>query len=98
MNWYDLLDVFKHRENPIIIKECFGFGLKEVITKLNEYDFIDIRWDKLNDGLLSMFIAADIYNNKYDKKISNEKMKELVEYNEIDCKTLQILLKFIREF
>ena len=39
-----------------------------------------------------------IYNNKYDKKISNEKMKELVEYNEIDCKTLQILLKFIREF
>ena len=98
INWYDLLEVFKHRDHPIIIKECFGFGLKEIINKLNFYNYINIQWNKLDDGLLSMFIAGDIYKNTYNKKQANEKMKSLVEYNEIDCKTLQILLKFIREF
>ena len=98
INWYDLLEVFKHRDHPIIIKECFGFGLKEIINKLNFYNYIDIKWNKLDDGLLSMFIAAEIYKNNYNKKQSNDKMKSLIEYNEIDCKTLQILLKFIREF
>jgi hypothetical protein len=98
LKWYDLLEVFKHKDQPIIIKECFGFGLKEIINKLNSYNFINIKWNKLDDGLLSMFIAADIYNGVYDKKKANEKMKSLIEYNEIDCKALHILLKFIREF
>ena len=52
----------------------------------------------MDDGLLSMFMANEIYKNTYETKQSNEKMKSLIEYNEIDCKTLQILLKFIREF
>ena len=98
LKWYDLLEVFKHRDYPIIIKECFGFGLKEIINKLNEYNFINIKWNKLDDGLLSMFMANEIYKNTYDNKQSNEKIKSLIEYNEIDCKTLQVLLKFIREF
>jgi hypothetical protein len=98
LKWYDLLEVFKNRDYPIIIKECFGFGLKEIINKLNEYDFINIKWNKLDDGLLSMFMANEIYKNTYDNKQSNDKMKSLIEYNEIDCKTLQVLLKFIREY
>ena len=59
---------------------------------------INIKWNKLDDGLLSMFMANEIYKNTYDNKQSNEKMKSLIEYNEIDCKTMQVLLKFIREF
>ena len=98
INWYDLLEVFKHRDHPIIIKECFGFGLKEIINKLNFYNYINIKWNKLDDGLLSMFIAVENYKDTYNRTQTNEKMKSLVEYNEIDCKTLQILLKFIREF
>ena len=98
LKWYDLLEVFKHKDHPIIIKECFGFGLKEIINKLNFYNYINIKWNKLDDGLLSMFIAYEIYKGSYNEKQNDEKMKSLIEYNEIDCKTLQILLKFIREF
>ena len=77
-----------------------GFTEKEVDgVKFKLYDYPDnIKWNKLDDGLLSMFMANEIYKNTYDNKQSNEKMKSLIEYNEIDCKTMQVLLKFIREF
>jgi hypothetical protein len=93
-NWYDLLKIFKHDLFPIIIKECFGFGLKEIVKKLDEYGYIKLKWSALDDGLLSSFIARDIYNDACDN--SNKEMYSIIEYNYIDCKALYLLLEWMR--
>jgi len=95
LNWYDLLNVFKYPEYPIIIKECFGFGLKNIIKKLNEYGEINIVWSDLDDGLLSSFIARDIYNNKNND--SNKNMYNIIKYNLVDCKAMLILIEWMRK-
>lgn len=94
LNWYDLLKVFKHPEYPIIIKECFGFGLKSIVKKLNELKEINIYWSELDDGLLSSFIARDIYYSK--SKEPDKQMYEIVKYNWIDCKAMWVLIQWMR--
>jgi hypothetical protein len=95
LNWFDLLKVFKYDEEPIIIKECFGFGLKEIVKKLNDYGEITLSWSDLDDGLLSSFIARDIYNKKCSLDPNNE-MYSIIEYNYNDCKALYLLLDWMR--
>jgi len=92
--WYDLLKIYKHEDNPIILKECFSFGLKEIVKKLNEYNFIELSWPELDDGLLSSFIANDIYNNKINEKDIN--IIKIVEYNYIDCIAIHKILIWMR--
>ncbi len=96
--WYDLLSVFKYDESPIIIKECFGFGLKEIVKKLNDHKLIKLVWPELDDGLLSSFVAKNIYKNKIEIQEKNKNMIEIVEYNYIDCLAISILLDFIRNY
>ena len=95
LNWYDLLNVFKYPEHPIIIKECFGFGLKNIVKKLNEFCEINIVWSDLDDGLLSSFIARDIYDNKNNN--SNKDMYDIIKYNLIDCKAMMVLVEWMRK-
>jgi hypothetical protein len=96
LNWYDLLKVFKYPDHPIIIKECFGFGLKEIIKKLNDHNEINLTWSDLDDGLLSSFIAKDIYDN-INITNPNSNMFDIIEYNYIDCKALFELLQWMRK-
>ena len=97
--WYDLLKIFKHDEYPIIIKECFGFGLKEIVRKLKQHNFIDTEWSSLDDGLLSSFIARNIYLNKKDDINNiNKEMVSIVEYNYIDCRAMLDVLEWMRRF
>jgi hypothetical protein len=95
LNWFDLLKIFKDKEYPIIIKECFGYGLKEVVNKLNKYNYIKLNWPDLDDGLLSCFIAKDIYDNK-SPTINNKNMVNLTEYNYVDCFALFEILNWLR--
>lgn len=103
--WFDLLMVFRDRKNPIIIKNCISFKLKDIVKKLNEYDLLSLKWDELDDGLLSSYKAHDIYENNiypfdYIPDISmNLKLVELnsiIKYNEIDCKAVFLLLQLVR--
>jgi hypothetical protein len=93
--WYDLLRVFKYSDEPIIIKNCFSFGLKDIVKNLNSRGMIDLSWPELDDGLLSSFIAKDIYQNK---NISITNMISIVEYNYIDCLALDKLLVWMRNY
>ncbi len=97
--WFDLLYVFKNKDYPIIIKECFGFGIKKIINKLYEYGIIRLQWNEdMDDGLLSAIIANKIYLNDYDKNDINNKMISIINYNTIDCKAMYELLHFIRSY
>ncbi len=99
--WYDLLKVFKYGEEPIIIKDCFSFGLKDIVKNLNSHRQIDLVWPELDDGLLSSFIAKDIYaiTNFKNKSGTNSyvfNMINIVEYNYIDCIAIYKLLDWMR--
>ncbi len=97
--WYDLLRVFKYDKEPIIIKDCFSFGLKDIIKNLNAHGMVGLEWPELDDGLLSSFIAKDIYlsKNKYTNK-EVENMINIVEYNYIDCLALDKLIVWMRNY
>ena len=100
-NWFDLLKIFKHDKYPIIIKNCFGFGLKEIVSKLNQYELIKLSWSDLDDGLLSSFKAREIYIGKKTKTSidsdNNDQMYSIIEYNYIDCKALYCILNWMRK-
>ena len=95
--WYDLMEVFKHSQYPITIKNCFSFSLKDITKTMNSHKLINLEWSDLDDGLLSAFIARDIYKNKNKNiKLNNQNMEDIVEYNYIDCKALYLILDYIR--
>lgn len=94
--WYDLLKIFTYENYPIVIKENFSYGLKSVVKKLNEYKYLNLEWTDLDDGLLSSFIARDIYKNNVINK--NEQMIDIVEYNYLDCLALNKILICLREY
>ena len=97
--WFDLLKIFKYPEYPIIIKDCHGFGIKKVVNSLNKHGLINLKWNDLDDGLLSAFIAKDIYDGKVvDNENCCKIVNELIDYNSIDCMALNVLIDFLRNF
>jgi hypothetical protein len=105
--WFDLIMVFRDKQYPIIIKNCISFKLKDIIKKLNEYNLLSLKWDELDDGLLSSYKAHNIYENAispfdYMQDITiNSKISELnsiIKYNEIDCKAVFLLLQLIHSY
>ncbi len=98
LNWYDLLKVYKDEENPILIKGCYGFGLKEIVKNLNELNLIELKWPELDDGLLSSFIAKNVYKNKFDDDEKINMIINITEYNYIDCLALNKILDFMRNY
>jgi hypothetical protein len=98
--WYDLMEIFKNPEYPILIKNCFSFSLKETIKTLNMHKLINLEWSDLDDGLLSTFIAKEIYkeNHKDNSAQNNKNMENIIEYNFIDCKALYTIINFLRKF
>ena len=97
--WFDLLKVFNNRDNPILLKDCFNFKLKSIVKNMVKQEYFNIEWSDLEDGLISSFIAKDIYlDNITDVCIKNSKMKEIIEYNNIDCQVLYKILFFIRQY
>ena len=95
--WFDLMEVFKHPTYPITIKNCFSFSLKEITKAMYSYKMIQLMWSDLDDGLLSAFIAKDIYKNLNSGiDLNNNNMQNIIEYNYIDCKALYLILIYIR--
>ena len=91
--FFDLSQVFINE--PIVINGALNFSLKSVAGALEKHNIIKSKWDKhsqCSNGLNAMILA----NNLYDKNITNtnyiinneDVMKEIIYYNEIDCKVM----------
>lgn len=94
INWIDMCHIF--REEPITIKGCFGFGLKQIANKMKEYGMIDtILESECNNGMMAMIKAWKCYNNIPNPK-NSPIMKDIEKYNEFDCKALFDIMKYIR--
>jgi hypothetical protein len=102
ISFYDLNKVFI--QEPVTVKDAFDFSLKSIAKALKNHNLINSVWDTsstCSNGLNAMILA----NNLYDKniidpnyKINNDCiMKEIIYYNEIDCKVMWEIHKLIRK-
>ncbi len=100
--FYDLYQVFL--SEPVVVKGALNFSLKTIAKALNKADLIESCWDSsspCSNGLTAMILANKLYegvkNKSIDNVIEDPVMKEIVKYNEIDCKVMWEIHNLIRE-
>ena len=99
-DWVDLLLVFK--EEPIVIKGCLSFGLKDVASAMKQHGFIESSWDKNGlcvDGKSAMIAARKAYFTARKSGTTMAHipvMKQIIKYNKIDVRVLYEMLCYLR--
>jgi len=99
-NFIDMLDIFK--SEPIVIKNSFNFGLKNIAETMYKHKMIKTIWDDKNiDGKEAMVYAWNandiaIKQNKCMKNIYY--MKNIRKYNYYDCKVLEEIADYLRKY
>jgi hypothetical protein len=97
INYYDLYQLFI--DNNIVVKGSLNFSLKNVASAMFEHNMIDTIWDKnnvCNNGLNAMYYAFKLYKDNNVITGEEEMMKNIMEYNEVDCKVMYEMIKFLR--
>jgi len=92
IEWIDLCEVFK--TEPILIKGATKFGLKEISKYMRLNGMINVNWEDSLDGFSAMIKAIRYYKNKSQEDIEN--FKKIIRYNEVDCKSVQEILYYLR--
>ena len=82
------------KDNSILILGAFNFSLKTIANKMKEFNMIETNWDDLDcqNGQDAMFKAWKMY-------VTNENFEFLdnvIKYNEIDCKTMFEIHKYLK--
>lgn len=92
IEWNDLYKVFF--EGNVFVKGCKNFKLKSYVNALLSLKKIKIDLPPKDccNGLDALFLASEYYESK-DLNILNS----ILLYNEFDCKSLFVLLDFIRK-
>lgn len=105
IEFYDLNKIFI--EEPITIKNALNFSLKSIAKALYNHNLIKSSWDTsspCSNGLNAMILANNIYDKNNTDNINNEYclknnpiMKEIIYYNEIDCKVMWEIHNLIKK-
>ena len=94
VEWYDLHPVF--RDNQIVCKGMKNFSLKTVAKSMKQYGHIQTVWeDSIHDGIGANMIVLEGIKKEQDLPLI-DKMDEVVKYNEVDCKTMWELVKYLK--
>lgn len=106
--WKDMHKLFT--KEPIVIKNCLSYSLKEVARAMYEHKMIWSYWDSnCNNGMDCQILAYNAYNEAEKEREKakegeeevdirkNKVMKDIVRYNEIDCKVLWEILYYLRQ-
>ncbi|MBM4410842.1 MAG: hypothetical protein FJ037_05920 [Chloroflexi bacterium] len=97
-NWFDFLDVM--RKEPVVIRGAMGFGLKAVARALHSHGLIETVWgDGPTDGLGAMMGGWWCYDEAVRSGVpvtSLDLMKEIVDYNEVDCRSMWEVVRAVR--
>lgn len=93
-NWVDLSQIFK--QEPIVIKGCFNYGLKSIVKSMYFHGLITTRLESECDSGLSAMVRAwrcyQRYNNPSDAPV----MRDIERYNIFDCQALHDILWYLR--
>lgn len=97
-NWFDFLNTVVKKE-PVVVKGAFAFGLKAFANALHSHDLIRTHWTSSKiDGLGAMVGAWNCEHKCADGGclMDFELMKEIRDYNEIDCKVMWEAINYLR--
>ena len=95
IKWIDMCDIFK--QESIVLKGCFGFGLKEISRTMKDHNMINTQLEsECTNGMMAMIKAFNCYENVNNPSTSPI-MKDIEKYNEYDCKALFDIMNFLRE-
>jgi len=103
----DFVNIMK--AEPILIKGVMSFGLKDVGNGMNKLGLIDLAWPAAINGQDAMIQSLDMYHcsqtclrtdisrerNNEDLS-SNPKFKDIIDYNEIDCRMVCEIINRLR--
>ena len=99
--WVDLFEEMV--KEPVVVKGCYRFKLKHFANALHDHGLIQTNWGstKMSDGLRAMFEAILIYRDFGDKNKSvtaanNKNFKEIIDYNEVDCRVMWEIIEYLR--
>jgi hypothetical protein len=93
--WTDMCKLFK--DEPIIIKDCFKFGLKPIAKAMNKHNLISTKLDsECVSGMTAMINAWKCYKDSPDPVNCNI-MKDIAKYNKFDVSVLEDILKYLRK-
>jgi len=96
--FYDLNNIFI--SEPITIKGVLDFSLKNVAKALFNYGLILSNWNISSpcaNGLSAMILANEIYDKNIKNINENSNMKDIIYYNEIDCKVIMEIHNLIKK-
>ncbi len=97
--WFDFLKVMK--DEPIVVKGAFGFGLKAIVKKLEKHGLTTTKWEEgPADGLGAMVGAWHCDKISQEQGIDMDQtkiMQGIRKYNIIDCKVMWELVNYLRE-
>ena len=92
--WFDVCALFKLE--PIVLKDCFSFGLKEIARTMRKYDMINCCIEsECDSGMTAMVKAYEAYNSGINIEESPI-MRDIEKYNQFDCKVLWEILTYLR--
>lgn len=98
---FEMIDLLTHFKNePITIKGCFGYGLKEIVNQLYNLELIENKWTDDTNGLDAMI---QLMKTSEEAEIKNIPMKRFVEikkliyYNYMDCRVIVDILKMLED-
>jgi len=93
--WSDLCKMF--RSEPIVIKDCFKFGLKSISKAMKKHNMINVNIESnCQNGMSAMINAWKTYNTVENPEKSDV-MKDIAKYNEFDCKVLFEIITYLRK-
>jgi hypothetical protein len=98
-NWFDFL---KHviKAQPVVVRGAWGFGLKALTQAMYEHGLIGTQWtDGPTDGLGAMLGAWWCAREAAQAGVSLrdiEFMREIEQYNEVDCKAMMEIVAYLR--
>ncbi len=98
ISFYDLNKVFI--SEPVTVHGALDFSLKTIAKALNKHQLIDSVWDTsspCSNGLNAMILANNLYEKNLVDIDQEPIMKEIIYYNEIDCKVMWEIHNLIRE-
>ena len=94
-NWCDMAKLF--RSEPIVIKNCFKFGLKSIVKAMNQHGMIPTKMDsECDSGRTAALRAWDTYQTSIDPVHSNT-IRDIAKYNRFDVEALYDILTYLRK-
>lgn len=95
--WVDMYKVFE--SEPIVVKGSYRFKLKHVGNAFHSHGLIDTKWDdgKMSDGFKAMLEAIKLYRANPLITHEHDMYKEIIDYNEIDCRVMWEIVNYLRD-